>query len=404
MKKALFLFLSICILLSGCTTTTTPKQNNTIIKTKEIAITKSIWITYYELSSYTKGKTEKEFRASIEKLFNELKDFEFNTVTVQVRPCADAFYNSKYFPTSIYFNGTQGEAMLYDPLKIICDIGKKYNLSIEAWINPYRVSQNSKLEELCSENVAKKWIKHGSNKVVLVNKKYYFNPAYDEVTKLIKDGVAEIVKNYDVAAIHFDDYFYPSKDKIIDKNEFKAYQKNGGTLSLDDWRRENVSNMIRQVYKTIKRIDQNILFGISPASNIENDKNVLYADVEKWVNKDGYIDYICPQIYFGFKNIYQPFMQTTKKWVKLCDDKKTLYIGLPLYKAGNVDKYAAEFDKSIKNEFVNNDNIIARQINYISKIGEIKGYYIFSLSSLKSEKAKNEVSNMLSTMQSNNPD
>ena len=120
-----------------------------------------------------------------------------------------------------------------------------------------------------------------------------------------------------------------------------------------------------------------------------------------WVKK-GYVDYICPQVYFGFKNVYQPFMFTVKKWVKLCENTNVdLYIGLPLYKANTKDEYAAENDSSIINEFKNNNDIIARQITYISKIDKIKGYYIFSYSQLSSENAKDEVSNMYEVMQSN---
>lgn len=386
------------LLFSGCTL---ENDNNSNIITNEVKVyVKSIWITYYELSNYTKDNDEKAFAKNIKALFKELKEYGFNTVTVQVRPCADAFYSSSVFPVSEYYKGKQGSVLDYDPLAIMCDIANELNLRLEAWINPYRVSQNDKLNKLCDDNIAKRWIEQGNNKVIKVNKKYYFNPAYKEVTKLIVDGVSEIVKNYNISAIHFDDYFYPTTSKTIDSNEYEQYKKHNGTLSLEDWRRDNVNTMIKQVYSAIKKINNDVQFGISPASNIENDKNNLYADVEKWVSEQGYIDYICPQIYFGFKNVYQPFMQTTKKWVKMCDEK-TLYIGLPLYKASSVDDYAAENDKSIKNEFVRFDNIIARQIKYISYFYEIKGYYIFSLSSLYSEKSKNEVSNMLSVMQNN---
>lgn len=358
---------------------------------------KAVWIAYYELSEFTKGKSEYEFEQKINDEFSKLSSYGFNTVTAQIRPCADAFYLSEYFPSSVYFNGTQGGEMLYDPLKIMCYVAQKYKLNIEAWINPYRVSQDDDYTKLSHDNFAIK------NKKItkVVDGKIYFNPAYDKVTDLIVNGVKEIVENYNISAIHFDDYFYPTQSKNFDKKEYKKY---GGDLSLTDWRRQNVTNMVKRVYETIKAVNKNIEFGISPASNIENDKNSLYADIETWV-KNRYVDYICPQVYFGFKNVYQPFMFTVKKWVKLCENTDVdLYIGLPLYKANTKDKYAAENDKSIINEFRNNNDIIARQITYISKIDKIKGYYIFSFSQLTSENAKEEVSNMLKVMQSNNQD
>ncbi|WP_308618046.1 family 10 glycosylhydrolase [uncultured Eubacterium sp.] len=393
MKKVIPLILILCFAFSSCSL----PQSNTQPDVQKNEYRKAVWIAYYELSEFTKGKSEYEFEQKINDEFSKLSSYGFNTVTAQIRPCADAFYLSEYFPSSVYFNGTQGGEMLYDPLKIMCSVAQKYKLNIEAWINPYRVSQDDDYTKLSPDNFAIK------NKKItkVVDGKIYFNPAYDKVTDLIVKGVKEIVENYNISAIHFDDYFYPTQSKNFDKKEYKKY---GGDLSLTDWRRQNVTTMVKRVYETIKIVNKNIEFGISPASNIENDKNNLYADIETWV-KNRYVDYICPQVYFGFKNVYQPFMFTVKKWVKLCENTDVdLYIGLPLYKANTKDKYAAENDKSIINEFRNNNDIIARQITYISKIDKIKGYYIFSFSQLTSENAKEEVSNMLKVMQSNSQD
>ncbi|MDY5376628.1 MAG: family 10 glycosylhydrolase [Eubacterium coprostanoligenes] len=355
---------------------------------------KAIWIAYYELSEITNGKDKYEFEKTIKEEFSKITSKGFNTVTVQVRPCADAFYKSAYFPTSRYFNGEQGSEMDYDPLEIICSYAQQFDLKIEAWINPYRVSQDDDYSKLSPNNFAVK----NKKMTKVVDGKIYFNPAYDEVTNLIVSGAKELVENYNISAIHFDDYFYPTQNKNFDKKEYKRY---GGDLSLADWRRQKVTDMVKCVYDSVKSANKDVEFGISPASNIENDKNNLYADVELWIKK-GYVDYICPQVYFGFKNVYQPFMFTVKKWVKLCENTNVdLYIGLPLYKANTKDEYAAENDSSIINEFKNNNDIIARQITYISKIDKIKGYYIFSYSQLSSENAKDEVSNMYEVMQSN---
>lgn len=393
MKKVIPLILILCFAFSSCSL----PQNNTQPVVQKNEYRKAVWIAYYELTEFTKGKSEYEFEQKINDEFSKLSSYGFNTVTVQIRPCADAFYLSEYFPSSVYFNGTQGGEMLYDPLKIMCSVAQKYKLNIEAWINPYRVSQDDDYTKLSPDNFAIK----NKRMTKAVDGKIYFNPAYDKVTDLIVNGVKEIVENYNISAIHFDDYFYPTQSKNFDKKEYKKY---GGDLSLTDWRRQNVTNMVKRVYETVKAVNKNIEFGISPASNIENDKNNLYADIETWV-KNRYVDYICPQVYFGFKNVYQPFMFTVKKWVKLCENTDVdLYIGLPLYKANTKDKYAAENDKSIINEFKNNNDIIARQITYISKIDKIKGYYIFSFSQLTSENAKEEVFNMLKVMQSNSQD
>lgn len=397
MKKLIFLLIPI-LLLSGCTVNNSNAQTKSKSQSNEQYV-KVVWITYYELQKFIEDKSESKFTDKISSVFSDLKDKGFNTVTVQVRPCADAFYRSKYFPSSKYCFGFQGADMAYDPLEIMCAQAQNQGLKIEAWINPYRVSQNNKISELCDDNIAKKWYNSKDKKsyVYVGKSSIYFNPAADEVKTLIVNGVKEIVSSYPVNAIHFDDYFYPSKDKKIDSVQYKEYTDGGGELSLADWRRDNVSDMVSRVYKAIKSINKNVSFGISPASDIENDYSSLYADVEKWCTTDGYIDYICPQIYFGFKNENQPFMQTVKKWVSLSE--KTLYAGLPLYKCSKEDKYASASDKTAVNEFKNSHDIISRQITYLGKIEDVKGFYIFSYSNLYDKDKAQEVENLLSAMQ-----
>ncbi len=360
---------------------------------------RAIWITYYELHDFIKNSSEQQFRTKIDKAFHELSEMGFNTVTLHVRPYGDAFYRSDYFPSSAYCFDKQGADMPYDPLQIMCEIASQYQLKTEAWINPYRISSQDDIDELCDENPAKIWYNDDKTKsnVYIFENGIYYNPASEDVIKLIANGVRELAENYPLAAIHFDDYFYPTTDVAIDEKEFEAYKKEGGTLPLADWRRENINTMLQAVYQTVKKANSSMRFGISPAANMDNDYEKLYADVKKWMKNEGYADYICPQVYFGFLNLYQPFMFTVKKWMNLCD--KDLYIGLPLYKAGQPDKYAAKDEEQRINEFVTHDNILARQITYLSKLPQIKGFYVFSYSCLNDETCKKETENMLKTMQ-----
>lgn len=402
MKKYFILLFALSVLLSGCTyqaqetvttATTTKAQENNVY-------TKSLWLTYYELEGLTKGKSEEEFKSGFTKLLNVILSYGFNTITVQVRPCADAFYKSSYYPTSIYFQGKQGTELIYDPLAIICELAKEANISVEAWVNPFRVSQNNDFESLSNDNIALKW--RGTNKVFAYNKKIYFNPCYEEVQNLIVNGVEEIVKNYSVSAIHFDDYFYPTTDKSIDANEYKSYKQQGGELSLANWRRNNINDLIRKVYFCIKNINKSVSFGVSPMASIKDNYSKQYADVSLWCNNEGYIDYICPQIYYGFKNENMPFMQTVKNWIRLVDTNIVdLYVGLPLYKSNKIDKYASSSSNDAINEFKNATNIISRQVVYLSKINDIDGFYVFSYSNLIS--TNNEAINLKQTMQNSNP-
>lgn len=396
-KKIILLLLLLSVMLSACSMETQIPESTV----KDAGITveddyvKSVWFTYYELSPMIKDKTESECKKDIDAAFKKVKDMGFNTVTVQVRPFADALYDSNYFPSSEYAVNKQGDALDFDPLSIMCEMARKHSLRIEAWVNPYRISNSDDFEKLSDSNIAKVWHnkKKTKSRVYASKKGIFFNPASDEVTKLIVNGVKEIVRNYAVNAVHMDDYFYPTTDKEIDASE---YEKEKDKLSLGDFRRNIVSNMIKSVYTAVKSVNSAVKFGISPASDIRKDTEELYADVGLWARDEGYCDYICPQVYFGFRNVNQPFMFTVKKWVGMtkCD----LYVGLPLYKAGRADKYAAQNDKSIINEFKNHDNIIARQITYLSKLDEVKGFYIFSYSSLSDEKCQKEVENILKVM------
>lgn len=386
MKKIFICLFTFVLLLSGCSMPQNIHEDEKI----NAEYIKACWITYFELEKFTSNNsTADDFEADIKSAFEKLKDIGINTVTVQVRPCADAFYKSSYFPLSKYCFGIQGSEMLYDPLEILVSVAHELNLRIEAWINPYRISQNDKTEELSADNIAIKWLndeEKSSN--VYVNDKIYFNPASKDVTELIVNGVKEIVQNYHVDAIHFDDYFYPSSDNAIDEKEYNDYLNNNGEASLEDFRRECVSDMVKQVYAAIKAIDKEVLFGISPQSNISVNYNKLYADVEKWVSEEGYVDYICPQIYFGFHNQVQPFTKTVKQWCEITQFC-SLYIGLPLYKAGSEDEFASASKDYAINEFVENHDIISRQISFIYQLEEINGFNIFSYSYLTDENNSN---------------
>ncbi len=380
MKKIFALILCVSLLFCGCSAV--PQNENSGISPLPETV-KSVWMAYFELEKYTSEcKDENSFESEIKSAFKKVKSLGLNTVTVQVRPCADAFYKSDYFPVSKYCFGVQGSELIYDPLAVMVKAAHNLNLRIEAWINPYRVSQDADTGALSSGNPAKKWLEDSEkSSCVYVADKIYFNPACSEVTELIVNGVREIVKNYAVDGIHFDDYFYPTTNEDIDEKEYLQYQSNGGDTELGDWRRNNVSEMIKAVYKAVKEENSSVLFGISPQSKVSTDYSTLYADVEKWASEPGYADYICPQIYFGFYNEVQPFTRTAKEWSERATAVK-LYVGLPLYKAGKEDKFASAEQSYAINEFVENNNIVSRQIAYLSQLTNVGGYYIYSFSYL----------------------
>lgn len=386
MKKIIIfnvILLAICLFFNGCvlvpknsekTKSTTQTERN-IEKSENLTdkndCVRCIWLTYYELSNITKScSNENQFSKSIQKVFKEIKEYGFNTVCVQVRPCADAFYNSKVFPVSKYC--FENQELIYDPLEIICKQAQILNLNIEAWINPYRVSQN-----------AKKQLRNDFDGLTFtLDNKIYFNPADEKVTDLIVSGVKEIVENYNVSSIHFDDYFYPpDMSEKADAKYYKKYkEEQGGDLSLAQWRRNNVNEMIKKVNEAIKNADENVEFGISPCGNIDYCKNTIYADVELWA-KSNFIDYICPQIYYGFENEICPFKETVNEWCEMTENKE-IYIGLPMYKCGNKDEYASKSNSNALFEFKKNTDILTNQAKYVGNNSKVKGIYVFSYSSV----------------------
>ena len=203
-----------------------PPQNN-YQSTAVSGEVRAIWISYLDFNSLLKGRTQAQFTANIQGAFDNIKEMGLNTVFVQVRPYGDALYDSDYFPWSHTITGTEGVNPGYDPLAIMVKEAHARGLSIEAWINPYRVRHSGTTAALSSDNQAQKWLSAGSDSVVKTAVGIYYNPGSEEARQLIVDGVKEIVANYNVDGIHFDDYFYPTTDASFDSGTYAAYQNSG---------------------------------------------------------------------------------------------------------------------------------------------------------------------------------
>jgi len=357
---------------------------------------RAIWISYIDMANIIKGKTESQFKANFEKVCKNSAEYGLNTIVVHVRPFSDAYYDSDIFPWSSTITGTQGQNPGFDPLKIMVELAHKYNLKIEAWINPYRVATSG--VTMSKDNPAYKWL--DTDKVKKVNGNYFYNPADEEVMQLIVDGVEEIVENYDVDGIHFDDYFYPTTDKSFDDSYYKSYKNSGGTMSLENYRRNNVTTLLRKVYSAVKAIDSNVTFGISPNGNNNTNFNSLFLDIQSVVSA-GCVDYICPQIYFGFNHGSLPYKSTVEQWSGYVKNSPVkIYIGLAAYKIGVSDQWAG----TGKNEWTQSDDILKRQVEYLRSTGKCDGFMLYCYSSLfapessissHAEKEKNNLGSIL---------
>lgn len=332
---------------------------------------KGLWITYFELYPILFNKTAEEFSAGISEYYDNAKSIGINTVFVHVRPYGDALYNSDYYPWSKFCTGSIGEKPDFDPLEIMIEQAHKRGISFHAWINPMRCYNNEDIADVPDSFTIKKWYNAATGQLVRVNDYWYLNPAYKEVRELIADGAAEIAEKYNVDGIHIDDYFYPTKDIYFDYDEYM--QSDYDDLAL--FRQDNCSAMISDMYKAIHQANNSVLFGISPQGNITNDKEELYADVEKWCKNEGYCDYFAPQIYYGFENEIQPYTEVVDEWNELVSgtDKK-LICGLAVYKIGNYDEWAG----SGSYEWINNTEMLKRQIEYARTADTYHGIILYS--------------------------
>ncbi len=332
---------------------------------------RAMYISYLELNTYIKNKDSVDSKRNIITMLDNIKDLKFNMIILHVRPFSDAIYKSNIYPYSTTVSSEEGKNPGYDVLEYFIKEAHDRKIEIHAWINPYRIRNDTDTSKISKENPAYTYLNTNSVKVIK-DVGIFYNPASVIVKELIVDGVRELVEDYDIDGIHFDDYFYP--DKTIDNDNYKEYIENGGQLTLNDYRLDNILTMIQDVYNSIKIIRDDVLFGISPQGNIENNYNDMYLDVKRILANKGYVDYIMPQIYYGFFNEVKPFTETLRQWNELITvDTIKLIPALAFYKVGIEDKYA----KSGSAEWINTSDIIKRQIIMSRGVENYDGFALF---------------------------
>lgn len=370
-----------------------PKANAKLKNEDEM---KAVWVSYMDLNMKGTDYSEKAFKEKFDNIVKNCKRLKINSLVVHVRPFSDALYPSKYFPWSHIVLKEQGQNPGYDPLKYMVKRAHKDGMQFHAWINPFRTQLNNipkkigdsspfaKFKTIQSKILNEYFVDFGSSK--------YLNPASSDIRELIINGVKEIVENYDVDGIHFDDYFYPEVEKgseNFDEESYKEYTKNlkkeDKLLTHKAWRIKNVNKLIRDVYKEIKLINPNVVFGISPCGNIDANEKIG-ADIKTWCKNKGYVDYLCPQIYFSLNHPTLPFKTCADSWLSLPKDPSIkLYCGLGAYKAGKKD-----YDKGT---WKDSEDILRTQVEYTR--GKFNGYMVFDYQSLVSKECKKEVENLL---------
>ncbi|SHJ39828.1 glycoside hydrolase family 10 protein [Pseudozobellia thermophila] len=333
-------------------------------------------------------------KADYLKLLDFYQDLNFNAAIVQVRTAGDAFYESQYAPWSRYLTGKEGKAP--DPSAF--DMGKgesmlawmidqthQRGMEFHAWLNPYRATFDLKTETLSAD--------HDFNKhpdwMVRYGKKYYYNPGLPEVQEHMASIVGELVDNYNIDAVHYDDYFYPYtiKDEVFnDSLAYNTYRLPG--QDLGDWRRGNMDSLIKKSYRAIKRSKPWVQFGVSPFGVWKNKATDpkgsdtqagqttyenLYADPLLWMEK-GWLDYIVPQIYWSMDLPVASHRKLLDWWAE--NTKRTnLYIGNGPYKI-----------KNNSDEAWNKKKELPDQISYARANEKVQGNVFFSAKSLMLQK------------------
>lgn len=387
MKRLMAAILIICFCLSSCGYMKSGEEDVAFFEGKddrlsfevlgerevnETPFRRFVWISYLDLRSIISADREKT-NENAEKMCQNILKIKTTDVFLQVRAFGDAIYNSDYF-ISAYNTVYSDYSSEIDYFEILLELLHSYGIKVHAWVNPYRLS-DSQSEE--NSQFIKSLTEKDVLSVIEYNDGISLNPANDTAKELIISGIDEILNGYDVDGIHFDDYFYPTTDAEYDENTYERFIENGGMMSLDDFRRDNFSRLVAAVYERVKQKDASIEFGISPDASLSRDFSMHYANVELWCNAEGYIDYICPQIYFGFENESMPFSSTLGEWARVCGSCD-LFVGLSFYKAGSEDIFAG----SGSDEWTKSFDIISRQYIESGENGVCKGVALYRYNSL----------------------
>ena len=350
----------------------------------------------------------------IKKILDTAVELKINNIFLQVRPAGEVIYPSKYEPTSYFLTGKQGKTLDYDPLEKWISEAKLRNIKIHAWLNPYRIG----VPEI--RKYDKKSPIYRNFTLKLKKGFYWANPGHKETVNYILKIIKELIENYDIAGIHFDDYFYPypelmkKGESFDDYLEYSTYLKKHKKKKLDinDWRRKNVNTLIKKTYKLVKSKNKNLVFGVAPFGIWKNNYpegligsssyDDFYADSLKWM-QEGYLDYISPELYWPYNKDLGPYGGYFKKlldWWNIMNIRD-----IPLYPAISLSSPYIKDDifTDVKEQILYTKKVLgsksgniyfgsSRLINKVQNLEEkFKKFYLFEGLGIASEDNKIKV-------------
>ena len=321
------------------------------------------------------GLTTAQQKAELQTLLDRAQHLHLNAVLLQVRPSCDALYASKIEPWSEYLTGRMGQAPapFYDPLAFAIEEAHQRGLELHAWFNPYRARHGAALSPVSPGHISKTH----PHLVKSYGKSLWLDPGAREVQEHSLSVVKDVVQRYDIDGVHFDDYFYPYPEKdgkgqplpFPDWSSWKQYQNGGGKLNHEDWRRENVNLFIVRVSQSIKAVKPWVKFGISPfgiwrpghPAQIKglDAYDEIYADSRKWL-RDGWLDYLAPQLYWGEERRETSFSALLPWWAGENTHHRHLWPGLDLSRVGRSrpPEEIAEQVRGTRAQFGSDGNIL----------------------------------------------
>ncbi|MEX1111603.1 MAG: family 10 glycosylhydrolase [Chthoniobacterales bacterium] len=302
-----------------------------------------------------KGLPAAQQKAELVRMLDSAKSLGLTDVFFQVRPEGDALYRSSLEPWSRFLTGTQGKDPGYDPLAFCLSEAGKRGIRVHAWFNPYRASVKAGAP-LASNHMARRYSPYAYK----VGSVVCMDPGSREVQDHVVKVVADVARRYDVAGIHFDDYFYPypSVGRLPDGKTYERYRSGGGRLAIGDWRRDNVNRLIARSSQAAKEARPGIVFGVSPfgiytkgqPSTVKaglDQLNEIYADPLKWM-RSGWVDYIAPQLYWKDQSD-QCFTELLEWWrsPEVNPRRVPVYPGIAAYRMSEQGWPAQEIVKQV---------------------------------------------------------
>ena len=338
-----------------------------------------------------KGQSVQAQQQQLIDYFDLAKRNNFNAVVLQVRPAADTFWPSDKEPWSRWLTGKQGQDPGYDPLAFATEEAHKRGLQLHAWFNPYRVTMGKSLNTLTPDHPARV----NPDWVIRKDGKWYYDPGNPAVRAHVVEVIMEAVERYDIDGVHFDDYFYPYPGSGRPFKDKASYEQYGQGMTRGDWRRANTDALVKELSDRIEATKPWVQFGVSPFAVWRNkatdpqgsdtragvqNYDQLYADTRKWV-REGWIDYIAPQIYWtrGFE--VADYEKITRWWANEIDIAKAnghtvgLYIGEATYRAGT--NTTRDWRKK---------NVLVKHRNFTRTFPQVGGAIYFSARHVKEDR------------------